>query len=287
MLHPDVINLRLAMLAKSFGPRYAAASFDSWRFYRDENEMARQRAAITSIRSYIVDLPDRLIDGGGLILSGPVGTGKDHLMASAAIEAVKRGFIVYWRDGMDLFGEVKEFRGPIPGSDVLKKLTAAPILAISDPVPACGSLEARQTNWLNTLIHGRYKRNRPTWVSINANLTSNFDEAIAMLGPQTFDRLRHNATIVRCNWSSYRVTRKSDMPKPEAAPPLAVVSPPEESRELTAEQIVAAEKFSGRLKLHGIGFEPKSPPVVVSLTPEQIEAEKLRQAHIAAERGLA
>ena len=78
------------------GRRYWDCRLDNFRLHGGEKETARQRAALNSLQLYADDLETNLRDGNGLVLFGPTGTGKDHLLA-ALIERlftdgwVKRG----------------------------------------------------------------------------------------------------------------------------------------------------------------------------------------------------
>lgn len=196
----DIIDARMAVLRDRLGARYREATFGNFRLSEDPDSRTRQSVAIASIERYVATLDDRS-DGGGLMLMGPVGTGKDHLMAAAAIVATEKGFAVRWRDGASLFGEVREYAGPVPGAGVCDALAKAEVLCLSDPVPPTGTLEPRQLSWLFRLIDARYREMRPTWISANA---ANHTQAAAMFGEQNWDRLRHDATVVSCNWPSYR-----------------------------------------------------------------------------------
>lgn len=200
MIPQDIIDARLNVLRDRLGARYRDATFGNFHLSLAYDERTRQSKAIAEVEAYIESLGDRG-DGGGLMLMGPVGTGKDHLMAAAAIVATERGHSVRWRDGITLFGEVREFAGPVPGAGVCDALAKADILCLSDPVPPSGALEPRQLAWLFRLIDARYRELRPTWISANATSHS---QAASMFGEQNWDRLRHGATVVSCNWPSYR-----------------------------------------------------------------------------------
>ena len=67
------------------GIRYAACSLENF-----EIEYESQLKAVKALRGFLCDLGAHLVqtNGGGLILIGPPGTGKDHLMMAAMTTAI-------------------------------------------------------------------------------------------------------------------------------------------------------------------------------------------------------
>lgn len=162
-----------------------------------------QREVVSKIRAHLDALPDSVKAGAGVLLCGPVGTGKDHLLAAMMKEAILRwGFQVVWRNGMDWFGDVRDAMDTETRErTVISELAEPKILAISDPIPPIGGLTPHQSSMLLRVIDGRYRRALPTWVTMNA---ANRAEAEKLLGAQHVDRLGHNALVLFCGWSSYR-----------------------------------------------------------------------------------
>ena len=270
---PDLITANVEALRAQVGERYADASFAGYRIYHKRPEQAaRQQAAVAAIRGYLVDLPDRFRDCGGLVVRGTVGTGKDYLTAAAALEAAARGYVVAWREGEELFGEVRRFEGATPTEGVAKRLIRADILCLSDPVPVSGTLEPRQAEWLKAVVHGRYKRMRPTWVTLNA-----LDEAAceAMLTPPVWDRVRHAATVVTCQWDTFRGFARAHAPRIER--PSAPARPRVRASDGGVRKVTPEELERARRK--GFAFSPKSPPVAADQT--EAEADAVRRAQIA------
>jgi DNA replication protein DnaC len=74
-------------------------------------------------------------------------------------------------------------------------------VGISDPVPPVGEMTPWQTTALYRLTDARYRAGRATWVTINA---TSLDDINARLTTPIFDRLRHDAELIHCNWPSYR-----------------------------------------------------------------------------------
>ena len=143
--------------------------------------------------------------GSNVVLYGPVGSGKDHLLCVLGHEAIIRHEMrVEWVNAQKIFQNVRDgFTKNNTETDVLKPLVRAQILIIADPFT---SLTDFQAGLLYRLIDERYRNCRPTWTSINAK---SGDDAEQSIGPATVDRLRHGALSLRCNWPSFR-QRNSD-----------------------------------------------------------------------------
>ncbi len=75
------------------------------------------------------------------------------------------------------------------------------MLVLDDVLPPNGVLTEYQASTLHRLIDARYRRCRPTWVTMNA---ADGAEAERGMGPQVVDRLRHGALALFCSWPSYR-----------------------------------------------------------------------------------
>lgn len=174
--------------------RYRGCTLENF-LCEDQHERLQ---AVEQMRQFI----DRLPSSTGLLLLGPPGTGKDHLMAAAIAAAVERKMRVAWRNGMDLFGEVRDRMSEEQDERTfVANLVRPDVLAISDPLPPFGDLTQFQAATLFRVIDGRYSRNKPTWATMNV---ASKKEAEQRLGSQIVDRLTHGAVVVKCNWESYR-----------------------------------------------------------------------------------
>lgn len=164
-----------------------------------------QRSVVDSVREYLEGLIISLdgVTARAVLLYGPVGTGKDHLLAAMMRFACNSlNMRVVWRDGSDLFGEFRDnMRGGIEESKLLERFTGADVLAISDPVPPFGGLTEYQAGMFFRIIDRRYRDMRPTWITINVKDRA---EAVQRMGASIVDRLGHNALGLCCNWESYR-----------------------------------------------------------------------------------
>lgn len=179
------------------GGRYAGCSFDNF-----EAPTADQQEALRLVQSYAEQLQINVRKGVNLLLVGPKGTGKDHLMTSLCMQTIKRGGKVEWFDGLDLFARIRASIGKGAGdSREVGRCTDAQVLAISDPLPPGGGLSDYELVMLFRIIDRRYRDRRPTWLTINA---ASREDAERRLAPNIVDRLVDGAVVVPCNWPSYR-----------------------------------------------------------------------------------
>lgn len=185
----------LQVFFRSVGSRYMDCTLDNFETLGD----AQKAEVVRKLRVYVSNLPTELACGGGVILFGPSGTGKDHLLAALSRIAIEQyGVDVRWRDCLDLFGEVRDRIGDGQSEAELVRRYAEPtILYLSDPV----DLTAHQSNVLKQIVDRRYRFMRPTWISLNA---ADSKEASQSVGAALVDRLRHDALALHCNWPSYR-----------------------------------------------------------------------------------
>lgn len=188
---------RRAILAEQVGERYAGCTFEGYRL----DDGPAQAAALRRVQAYVDALADE--HPGNLVLFGPPGTGKDHLMTAALFEAIARyGLLVCWRDGSRLWQTLREsFNGDASAEHRTFRLaTNAQIFAISDPAPPKGEASRFFADFLQRVIDERYRRRMPTWATLNAEGAA----AERLLSAPLVDRLRDGATAINCNWQSYR-----------------------------------------------------------------------------------
>ncbi len=159
--------------------------------------------ARSSAKEYARDIEANVRTGKNLILFGPKGTGKDHLlMAVARVATLDYGIRVTWHNGMELFADMRDtFGGRQTEKEFITKFTGPSVLAISDPLPAQGVLSDFQVSLLFRIIDSRYNQMKPTWLTLNVEKK---EEAAERLTPQIHDRLRHGACAVEGDWASYR-----------------------------------------------------------------------------------
>ncbi len=200
-------------IGERIGPDYAAAKLSAWRHHGTTDEQGLQKQVLSQLTAYLDGLRDHVTQGTNLVCMGPMGSGKDFLLSCAMKYAVLSwGLDVTWRNGTALFAEFREAMSPTAEygeAYLLRNLIAAPILAISDPLPPIGALTEFQASTLFTILDGRYRARRPTWLTINV---LNRAEAQSRMGSQLVDRLAHRSVSLFCNWGSFR-----DFERKEAA----------------------------------------------------------------------
>jgi DNA replication protein DnaC len=190
-------------LSQQLGPRYADCRVKTFRLSGDKAVASRQMAVVDAVRAYGEQVEENIRQGRGVVLAGPPGTGQDHLLVGLMFAAVGAGLTVEWRNGMDLFGAVRDGIGN--GTDegeLLKGLVRPDVLVLSDPVPPWGPLTQFQAAFLFRVIDRRYRDLKPVWLTTNTGGESGDGK----MGAALVDRLRHGAMSLVCNWPSYRAS---------------------------------------------------------------------------------
>ena len=188
---------------KHVGRRYASCSFDN--FECGPKEQAKKIAALDSCAEYARNFRAHYEAGRSLVLVGPKGTGKDHLL-TATIRRIATNFgkpgKVIFRDGLKLFGEFRAAFGTTKTEQsIVDRYISPTLLAISDPLPPRGTLSEHEQRMALRIIDGRYRDARPLALTINA---VNRQEISDRMGAQACDRIFDCAVVVRCFWESYR-----------------------------------------------------------------------------------
>jgi DNA replication protein DnaC len=188
---------------QNVGRRYAGCSFDN--FQTGPKEQAKKTAALEACVEYALNFRDHFEAGRSLVLVGPKGTGKDHLL-TATIRRIARNFgkpgKVMFRDGLKLFSEFRAaFNTETTEQAIVERYISPALLAISDPLPPRGTLSEHEQRMALRIIDGRYRESRPLALTINA---VNRQEISDRMGVQACDRIFDCAVVVRCVWESYR-----------------------------------------------------------------------------------
>ena len=188
---------RVERLHAKAGKRLSTATLEN--YHADTPE---QQAILGSVKEYVRNIKERIAEGVGLVLNGPSGNGKDHLLISAARTAVLEGYIVCWRNGQDLLREFRDRIGTDESEEsLLAPLISADVLVISDPLPPSGSLTDYQASMIYCVLDARYRDCKATWCSMNVTSRKEADNRI---GVAIVERMRHGALCLACNWPSYR-----------------------------------------------------------------------------------
>lgn len=186
-----------AAIVASRGKRYESATFESF-----EAKSDAMRTAKATAEAYARNIREHVNSGHNVIFVGPRGTGKDHLAMSMARLACAELVRVKWVNGVDLFASFRDaMKQDRTEESIVERYAKTDVLWISDPAPPTGALTEYQQWNLFRLVDDRYSRMKPIWVTINAKGRAEIEQAI---GAATYDRLRHGATCVSCNWESMR-----------------------------------------------------------------------------------
>lgn len=191
---------RLNALRRSIGPRYAQCNLDNWEFTNDPRERNEQQAVLARIHEFAEELPDVVKSGSGLFLHGPSGTGKDHLLAAVMLNAACKGYWVNWQNGLDFAATARD---AVTESEMFKRLTRPSILGLSDP-PSPRDLTTVQRALMLRAIDDRYRRRKPTWITVNA---ASLAEVRVRFGHELVERLMEGSLCLGCNWGSFRQSR--------------------------------------------------------------------------------
>ena len=189
---------RLMDLLRQVGDRYAGCRLANWRA-----ATPKQREVREAVREWASRWPERAANGEGLVLYGPVGTGKDHLAFAAVRHLVERhGLSVRWLNGRAFVGEVRDrIEEGRSERSLISGLTVPDIVVISDPLPPVGELTIHQADMMYRLVHSRYEARRVTVCTLNV---AGDDEADRRLGTATWDRLCDQAWKIACMWETSR-----------------------------------------------------------------------------------
>jgi len=205
-----------AEFVSQIGPRYADCSFDTFVTHGSAAERTQQARVLAALRSYAQSIRDHLREGRNVVVFGPSGTGKDHLLVSlirvarevVSVEGGEQRQKFRWANGMDVFANLRDVFNAESRTECSEshKWTSPPLLMLSDPLPPAtggspGELTPFQAAFLLRIIDARYRACRPTFVSISV---AGGKEAATRMGSAVLDRLKHDALTCWCNWSSFR-----------------------------------------------------------------------------------
>lgn len=151
-----------------------------------------------------------------VLMCGPPGCGKSHLVQAIGYQLIKLGYLVFYRS---IFDVVRDFLHDeaMDGHDRVMARYLKPDLLIIDDF-GMKQLPKRSGEFLFEIVMRRYET-RSTMMTTNrpledwGKLLGDVPTATAIL-----DRFLHHAQIVTITGKSYRLSHRDDNPKPAKAP---------------------------------------------------------------------
>jgi len=197
-------TLLFASYIKQRGSRYRDCRLQNFRLDTKEQFDAMER-----IKNWMEGIVEHVAKGRSVIMSGNVGSGKDHLITGMVHESIKscafrrsREDTIVWTHGPRMFSASRDAIADAETEKASRRpYTAARLLIISDVVQAGHSLTEHQRTVLYDIIDHRYSHCRPTWLTTNA---SDRKSLVAAIGADVTDRLMDSAFLVTCSGNSAR-----------------------------------------------------------------------------------
>lgn len=191
--------------------RFENRTFDN---YKAENE--GQKAALSLCKRYAEKFEGRMAHGGGLVMCGKPGTGKNHLSTAIAKQVIESGRSAVFATAIGITRHVKATysRDSEKTEQQAINFWIAHDLLIIDEVGIQFGSEAEKII-LFEVLNGRYQEMRPTIVMSNLP-----DKDLGeFLGERIVDRLQEGGgAIIAFDWDSYRAKVHKDENLPVEAP---------------------------------------------------------------------
>jgi DNA replication protein DnaC len=187
-------------LTGPMGKRYRDCTLQSYIIDDEAPADAPERKVLAEMEKYAENIEDCVDEGQGLLLFGPSGTGKDHLLVGLSRVAISHELSIRWINGSTLYRAMREGIGE-DEEELVNRYVYPSILYVSDPIPPVGALTSFQASTLFAIIDGRYREGKATWASMNV---ADGEEAEQRLGTAIADRLRDGAVSLNCCWPSFR-----------------------------------------------------------------------------------
>lgn len=153
------------------------------------------------VREWASDWQARKAAGSGLVLWGPVGTGKDTLAYRACRHLVKQGATIEWMNARQLAAQLRNAISAKESDDDVKLAIGAEVLLLSDVVPPFGVISDYQADTLYRIFESRCAHRRVSIVTLNIGSD---EEADNRLGAPIWDRIKHRSWVLECAWPSFR-----------------------------------------------------------------------------------
>jgi len=127
----------------------------------------RKAKAQAALLEYTNNVLKHVADGAGLLILGPVGTGKSSSAGLVCREAIKQGLSVHWDYVPDLIAELND---RTKADHVFRRAVVADIEVWDDF--GVGGLQDWQIGLLDRIVERRYSRSKPMIVTTNLSKTT-------------------------------------------------------------------------------------------------------------------